>query len=147
LKLKAAQLASAGGSCTWEWETSSSFANSGPRRELGLVEELPTKDQTVFLRGFKVAIRSSPFAKSAKALSVVDSKPSDILSKGSFIPFSQTRPSGTGSSFRNVGGTSGQGGASDEESVDFFPGRSKVCDRMHVIICTNKHHRHTIPHP
>ncbi|KAJ7469872.1 hypothetical protein B0H11DRAFT_1392313 [Mycena galericulata] len=122
LKLKAAQLASAGGSCRWEWENNSSFANSGPRREPGFTEEQPKKDQTVFLRGFKVAVRSSPWTRSAKALSIVDSKPSNILSKGGFIPFSQPRSGSAGNVFRGSGSSSGRGGASNEdESADFFP--------------------------
>lgn len=78
LRLKAMQVASAGTSCAWAWETSSSFANFGPRGGPG--DEGRTENQTVFLRGFKVAIRSFPLRKSATALSIVDSKPSNILS-------------------------------------------------------------------
>ncbi|KAJ7807908.1 hypothetical protein B0H14DRAFT_2525517 [Mycena olivaceomarginata] len=128
LKLKAAQVGSAGTSCAWEWENASSFADSGPRRRPG--EEEWTDNQTVFLRGFKVAIRSSPLKKSAKALSIVDSKPSDILSKSGFFPFSQLRRTSTGRFFRNSP-TSGSGGASDDKesadgSVEFFPGTRKA---------------------
>ncbi|KAJ7438710.1 hypothetical protein B0H11DRAFT_576363 [Mycena galericulata] len=92
LKLKASQAVSAGTSCAWEWDVASSFADSGPRRLLG--EESWQENQTVFLRGYKVAIRARPLHKSSKVLSIVDSKPSDILSKGGFAPFSQVRSDG-----------------------------------------------------
>ncbi|KAJ7469877.1 hypothetical protein B0H11DRAFT_1392377 [Mycena galericulata] len=119
LKLKAAQVGSAGTSCTWEWETASSFADSGPRRRPGDGEW--SDNQTVSLRGFKVAIRSSPLKKSAKALSIVDSKPSDILSKSGFLPFSQSPPTSTGTFFRNPFVSGGGGASDDEESVEYFP--------------------------
>ncbi|KAJ7775644.1 hypothetical protein DFH07DRAFT_767059 [Mycena maculata] len=61
----ASQVGNARTSCTWEWETASSFADSGPRRRPG--EETWTNNQTVFLCGFKVSIRSFPLKKSAKA--------------------------------------------------------------------------------
>jgi hypothetical protein len=130
LKLKATPFASGGGSCRWEWETSSSYAHSGPRREPGSPAEQHTKDQTVFLRGFKVTVRSPP-RKSAAAISIVASDPSTILSKASFIPFSQTKSSGTSSFFRNLGTTSGQGGGAldEQESVEYFHTSLKVCDR------------------
>ncbi|KAJ6572039.1 hypothetical protein B0H19DRAFT_1132321 [Mycena capillaripes] len=129
LKLKAAQIGSAGTSCIWEWETANSFADSGPRRLPG--DDQWTENQTVFLRGFKVAIRSSPLKKSAKAISIVDSKPSDILSKaGGSPPFSQSPPSSTGSFFRSST-TYKSGGASDDEesiqnSAEYFPGDPKA---------------------
>ncbi|KAJ6568297.1 hypothetical protein DFH09DRAFT_821184, partial [Mycena vulgaris] len=56
LKLKAAQVGNAGASYAWEWESSSSAVNSGPRRRPG--EESWQDNQTVFVRGFKVAVRS-----------------------------------------------------------------------------------------
>lgn len=123
LKLKAAQFGSAGGSCTWEWETATSFAKSGPTRE---PDESPAKDQTLFLRGFKVAIRPSP-RKSAKAISIVDSKPSRILSKSSFIPFSKARSNGAVSFFWNLWTTCGGGGPSDDQgSAEYFPNCPKA---------------------
>jgi hypothetical protein len=85
LKLKAAQVGSAGTSCAWEWDNAGSFGDSGHRRRPGEDERIG--NQTVFLRGFKVAIHSFPLKKSAKALSIMDSKSSDILSKSGFFPF------------------------------------------------------------
>jgi hypothetical protein len=147
LKLKAAVVGSAGTSWIWEWETANSSADSGPRPLSADGEK--TENQTVFLRGFKVAIRSSPLKKSAKAISIVDSKPSDILSKPGGFPFSQSRSTSTGTFFRSSP-TSGRGGASnDEESMDasaeYFPSNPKVrhrfCDcHIHV----NHYTRRTI---
>jgi hypothetical protein len=127
LKLKAAQVGSAGTSCVWEWETANSFADSGPRR---LPDDEWTENQTVFLRGFKVAIRSSPLKKSAKAISIVHSKPSDILSKAGGFPFLQSRSTSTSGLFRSST-TSGSGGASDDEesvedSAEYFPAGPQV---------------------
>ncbi|KAJ7719772.1 hypothetical protein B0H14DRAFT_3170564 [Mycena olivaceomarginata] len=143
LKLKAAQVGAAQASYIWEWEAASSFAASGPRRPPA--EESWGQNQTIFLRGYKVAIRSTPLKKSAKALSIVDSKPSDILSKSGFIPFSES-PSGSSSFFRGAS-TSGQesasddvgslpssdscsasdsSGASDKELVEYFPQSTKL---------------------
>jgi hypothetical protein len=124
LKLKASQVGSAGTSCVWEWETVDSFADWGPR-------PLPaerSENQTVFLRGFKVAIRSSPLKKSAKAISIVDSKPSDILSKTGSSPFSPSRPTGTGGFFRSPASL-GNGGASQNEAsaAEHLPGSPEVC--------------------
>ncbi|KAF7354054.1 Cell division control protein [Mycena venus] len=113
LKLKASQVGSAGTSCVWEWETADSFADWGPR-------PLPaerSENQTVFIRGFKVAIRSSPLKKSAKAISIVDSKPSDILSKAGGSPFSPSRPTGTGGFFRSSAPQGNGGVAENETSV------------------------------
>ncbi|KAJ6588036.1 hypothetical protein B0H19DRAFT_1366768 [Mycena capillaripes] len=132
LKLKAAQVGSAGTSCFWEWETANSFADSGPR-------PLPTdgertENQTVFLRGFKVAISTSPLKKAAMAISVVDSKPSDILSKIGGSPFSQSR---TGSFFRSSGAPVRGGADVDQESIDasaeYFPADSKTYHPASVI--------------
>ncbi|KAJ7213748.1 hypothetical protein C8J57DRAFT_1002668, partial [Mycena rebaudengoi] len=55
LKLKAVQVATMGASCAWEWESASSSVNSGPYRLPG--EESWHDNQTVFVRGFKVALR------------------------------------------------------------------------------------------
>ncbi|KAJ7211629.1 hypothetical protein GGX14DRAFT_448918 [Mycena pura] len=82
LKLKALQAATANASYSWEWEVANSFTRSGPSRREG--EESWTDNQTVFLRGFKVAVRASIFGKSSQALSIVKSKPGDILSSRSF---------------------------------------------------------------
>ncbi|KAK7053704.1 ribonuclease III [Favolaschia claudopus] len=74
LKLKPAFVGSGSVSYAWEWECASSFANSGPRYSPG--EETWTDNQTVFLRGFKVAIRPMPLKKSGKVVvhSVADTK-------------------------------------------------------------------------
>jgi hypothetical protein len=97
LTLKAAQAGSGSAACAWEWGSSSSFANSGPRR--GPEEQSWTDNQTVFLRGFKVAIRSTPLKKAIKVLSIADLKPSQILSRDRFIPFSSARSSDGRSGF------------------------------------------------
>jgi hypothetical protein len=91
LKLKAAQMGNAGAACAWEWESADSSVNSGPRRCPG--EEDWRDNQTVFLRGFKVALRSTPLRRAPKIKTVVNSKWSDMSSKGSFIPFSQPQSS------------------------------------------------------
>ncbi|KAJ7493179.1 hypothetical protein B0H11DRAFT_1717826 [Mycena galericulata] len=75
LKLKAAQIAGAGASYTWEWENASSSVHSGPHRNPG--EESWRDDQTVFIRGFKVALNS--LTKTTKVLSIVRSRESEIL--------------------------------------------------------------------
>ncbi|KAJ7763781.1 hypothetical protein B0H16DRAFT_455555 [Mycena metata] len=125
LKLKAAQVGSAGTSCVWEWETANSFADSGPRPLPADGER--TENQTVFLRGFKVAISSSPLKKAATAISIVDSKPADILSKTGGSPFSQSRPGGF---FRSSAGSARGGAVDDEESIDasaeYFPANPKT---------------------
>ncbi|KAJ6568345.1 hypothetical protein DFH09DRAFT_433324 [Mycena vulgaris] len=93
LKLKAAQVGNAGASCAWEWESASSSVNSGPRRRPG--EESWRDNQTVFLRGFKVALRSTPLRRSPKLLSVANSKWADLTSRSTFVPFSQPRSGGS----------------------------------------------------
>jgi hypothetical protein len=94
LKLKAAQIGNAGATWTWEWESGGSSVNSGPRRRPG---EVSWRDnQTVFLRGFKVALRSTPLRKAPKIRSIVNSKWPDISSRGTFIPFSQRQSSAPG---------------------------------------------------
>ncbi|KAJ7618629.1 hypothetical protein FB45DRAFT_169813 [Roridomyces roridus] len=124
LKLKAAQIGSAGTSCAWEWEATSSCANSGPRRQPG--EEDWTDNQTVFIRGFKVAVRSrpSPLQKSVKVAAIVGSKASEILTRSGYIPYSQSSSS-TGGSLSRDANSSARGGTSesgdDEGSVEYFP--------------------------
>ncbi|KAJ7618600.1 hypothetical protein FB45DRAFT_169558 [Roridomyces roridus] len=83
LKLKACPAGSAAATCTWEWETASSFANSGPRPRVGEETWEAAENQTVFLRGYKVAVRPRSLRKSSisKVRSIVDSKSSDILCK------------------------------------------------------------------
>ncbi|KAJ7227902.1 hypothetical protein C8J57DRAFT_198672 [Mycena rebaudengoi] len=118
LKLKAAQVGTAGTTCAWEWETASSFADSGPRRLPG--EELWKDNQTVFLRGFKVAIRPTLLQRPPKALSIVDSKPSEILSKSGFIPYSG--PSSRANSFyRSPTQPNSPSNSDDSEYIEYFP--------------------------
>ncbi|KAJ7227900.1 ankyrin repeat-containing domain protein [Mycena rebaudengoi] len=121
LKLKAAQVGTAGTTCAWEWESASSFADSGPRRLPG--EELWKDNQTVFLRGFKVAVRPAPLKMLNKALSIVDSKPSDILSKSRFIPYSRLSSGSTNSSSlsRSPIQPSDLANSDDSEYVEYFP--------------------------
>ncbi|KAF7345421.1 hypothetical protein MVEN_01560100 [Mycena venus] len=96
LKLKAAQIGNAGASYAWEWESAGSSVNAGPRRRAG--EEEWRDNQTVFLRGFKVAVRSTPLRRAPKIRSIVLSKWSEMESKGTFIPFSQSQTSAAGPS-------------------------------------------------
>ncbi|KAJ7618980.1 hypothetical protein DFH06DRAFT_1011780 [Mycena polygramma] len=97
LRLKAAQAGNAGVAWAWESESGGSSMNSGPRRRTG--EESWRENQTVFLRGFKVAIHSKPALRRAvKIYDIVKSKLSDILSKAIFIPFSQPQSSVAGPS-------------------------------------------------
>ncbi|KAJ6510768.1 hypothetical protein C8R45DRAFT_1161731 [Mycena sanguinolenta] len=92
LDLRAVQFASVNGSYRWEWENGGQFSDSGPRRPAGEGSDL--QNQTVFLRGFRLML-STPFwrkQKKTKAISVADSKPSDIFEeKGlrSLFPASQ----------------------------------------------------------
>jgi hypothetical protein len=94
LKLKAAQMGNVGATCAWEWESAGSSVDSGPRRRPG--EDGWRDNQTVFLRGFKVAVRTTPLRRAPKILSIVQSKWSKVESKGTFIPFSQPRSSVAG---------------------------------------------------
>jgi hypothetical protein len=121
LKLKATQIGNAGASYGWEWESASSSVNSGPRRRLG--EESWRDNQTVFLRGFKVTLRSTPLRRSPKAVSIVNSKWSDMEPKATFVPFSQPRPRRNSKNLPQSPPTaSSNDSASDEEqSVDYVP--------------------------
>ncbi|KAJ7919662.1 hypothetical protein B0H13DRAFT_233085, partial [Mycena leptocephala] len=83
LKLKAAQVATAGASYAWEWESASSSVNSGPHRLPG--EESWRDNQTVFVRGFKVCLRTKPLRRSPKLLTIVDSKWSNLSLKSTFV--------------------------------------------------------------
>ncbi|KAJ7039346.1 hypothetical protein C8F04DRAFT_305523, partial [Mycena alexandri] len=96
LKLKAASVGSASASCAWEWECASCFANSGPRRRPE--EESWTDNQCVFLRGFKVAIRSTPLKRlgKTKVKSTEDLKPSEIQPRGRSMQISRRLSDGFG---------------------------------------------------
>ncbi|KAF7345414.1 Cell division control protein [Mycena venus] len=91
LKLKAAQFGNAGATCSWEWENAGSSVDSGPRRHPG--EENWRENQTVFLRGFKVAVRVKPLRRAPKIHCIVESDWPEMQSKGTFIPFSQSQSS------------------------------------------------------
>lgn len=122
LKLKAAQVATAGVSCAWEWESASSSVNSGPHRLPG--EGSWRDNQTVFIRGFKVSLRRKPLRRSPKLLSIVNSKWSDVSSKSTFVPFSHSRPEFSSTSDRDFpsspAGTSGSDSVSDDgESLNY----------------------------
>ncbi|KAJ6476338.1 hypothetical protein C8R45DRAFT_1077254 [Mycena sanguinolenta] len=81
LKLRAVQFGSVNGSYRWEWEEGGQFSDFGPRPASDL------QNQTVFLRGFKLML-SAPLwrkQKKTKAISVADSKPSDILKGKGFF--------------------------------------------------------------
>ncbi|KAJ7708952.1 hypothetical protein B0H17DRAFT_1031325 [Mycena rosella] len=122
LKLKAAQVGNAGASCAWEWESASSSVNSGPRRRPG--EESWRDNQTVFLRGFKVALRSTPLRRSPKVLAIVNAKWSDLTPKTSSTPFSQSRsrPSSVNGRSQSPPSTPSSGSPSDDEqSLDYVP--------------------------
>ncbi|KAJ6568301.1 hypothetical protein DFH09DRAFT_918123 [Mycena vulgaris] len=125
LKLKAAQVGAAGASYGWEWERASSSFNSGPRRYPG--EESWQYNQTVFVRGFKVALRSTltRLRRDPKLLSTVSSKWGDLASKSTYLPFSQSRP-GPGSTNDPPRSppstpTSSYSASVDEESLNFIP--------------------------
>ncbi|KAJ7721272.1 hypothetical protein B0H16DRAFT_1791586 [Mycena metata] len=75
LKLSAAQVGSAGGSHAWSWEVNSTFADMGPRRPPG--EAQSTENQTVFLRGYRIAI---PLGKKPSQVALFpDSKPATFF--------------------------------------------------------------------
>ncbi|KAJ7483199.1 hypothetical protein FB451DRAFT_101826 [Mycena latifolia] len=102
LKLKAAEMGNAGVSRVWEWENASSSVNSGPRSRFRR-ERSWRDNQTVFLRGFKVALRSwpKPLKQSLKVLSIADSKWSNLMTKTSSVPYSQPQ-SQSGPSSANI---------------------------------------------
>ncbi|KAJ7483278.1 hypothetical protein FB451DRAFT_1129176 [Mycena latifolia] len=127
LKLKATQVATAGACCAWEWESASSSVNSGPRRRLP-GEELWRDNQTVFVRGFKVSLRTTPLKRHPKLLSVANSKWANVTSKSTYVPFSQPRPGV--SSINDLPsspprGSSSDGGSDDEGSLDSIPNVSE----------------------
>ncbi|KAJ7126174.1 heme peroxidase [Mycena epipterygia] len=127
LKLKASQVGSAGAGWAWEWERSSSSAHSGPRG-VPQSEEPQPKNQTVFLRGFRVAIRNpyTPLMKSATAVHIMDSKPSAILSRPKFFPYSQPGSDAKRSFFPHTSSSGSTSTADAElESVEYFPAISQ----------------------
>ncbi|KAF8217648.1 hypothetical protein K438DRAFT_6073 [Mycena galopus ATCC 62051] len=93
LKLKAAQIGSTGGSYAWQWEANGAFTDSGPRRPPG--EDPRTENQTVFLRGFRIAIHSVAWKKIAQAIPVVDEKRLTFLKKRWFSSFVQSTSLGS----------------------------------------------------
>ncbi|KAJ7439337.1 hypothetical protein FB451DRAFT_149205 [Mycena latifolia] len=135
LKLKATQVATAGASCAWEWESASSSVNSGPQRLPG--EESWRDNQTVFIRGFKVSLRTTPLRKSPKLLSIVNSKWTDATSKSTFIPFSQRRPGFSSSNALPSSPprtTSSDGASDDEDSQDLVPNLPHPSDAINEFL-------------
>ncbi|KAJ7255972.1 hypothetical protein C8J57DRAFT_1186187 [Mycena rebaudengoi] len=116
LKLKAAQVATVGASYSWEWENASSSVNSGPCRLPG--EELWHDNQTVFVRGFKVALRTNRLRRSPKLVPILNSKWSDISSKSTFVPFSDSHPRPEFSSTMERDFSSSSAAGSDNVSDD-----------------------------
>ncbi|KAJ7639645.1 hypothetical protein DFH06DRAFT_1335331 [Mycena polygramma] len=114
LRLSATQIGSVGAKFGWEWEDTSSAADSGPRVQPG--EEEWKDNQTIFVRGFRVAIRSGPLSVlkgPSKAASIEDSNPKDLFRKSGFTLFS-----GDGSdSSPGLGWSESKssGGASDDD--------------------------------
>ncbi|KAF7345422.1 Tkl tkl-ccin protein kinase [Mycena venus] len=103
LKLKAAQIGSAGATYAWEWESAGSSVNAGPRRCAG--EEWRDK-QTVFLRGFKVASKWSKATGPSSPSTPSQLQSSDTNGNSlSWSAFTRTDPSSTG------------GSSDDEESL------------------------------
>jgi hypothetical protein len=127
MKLKAAQVGSAGTSWAWEGETAISFADSGPRRRPG--EESWTDNQTVFLRGYKVAIRSSRFKNQPRRSRLLIPSHRTSSRKSGFFRFSQSRSGGLGSFFQNLRALDSSGALDGDESAEYFPGNPKVCHR------------------
>ncbi|KAF7348626.1 Tkl tkl-ccin protein kinase [Mycena venus] len=128
LKLKAAQIGSAGGSYTWQWETGGAFADSGPRRLPG--EDPSAQNQTVFLRGFRIALHSLAWRKISQAIPVVDSKRLTLFSKRWFTSFVQSQPRGS----RSVA-SSGRTAALHDESdmVEYSPATTRPYHPADVI--------------
>ncbi|KAJ7483226.1 hypothetical protein FB451DRAFT_102346 [Mycena latifolia] len=134
LKLKAAQVATAGVSCTWEWESANSSVNSGPNRFPG--EESWRDNQTVFLRGFKVSVRTTPLKRSPKLVSIANSKWPEVSAKSSFIPFSQSRPefSSTNNLPSSPAGGSSSDNVSDDGSLDCLPNLPHPLDEVNEFL-------------
>ncbi|KAJ7717119.1 hypothetical protein DFH07DRAFT_762103, partial [Mycena maculata] len=122
MKLKAAQVASTGASRTWEWENASSSPDSGPRYRPG---EGSQHNQTVFLRGFKIAKHPLPFIWSPKLLSIINSDWSKILTTSKNTPYSQY--SSTGNTTHNL--QSSSGGSTSDRNAE---GQETLDDDFHV---------------
>ncbi|KAJ7889239.1 hypothetical protein B0H13DRAFT_2277274 [Mycena leptocephala] len=136
LKLKAAQIGSAGSSYAWQWETAGGFADSGPRRRPG--EESSTQNQTVFLRGFRIAIHSLVWKKVSQAIPVVDSKPLKMFSRRWFSSFVQSASLGTRAVSRDTtaGQNTGSAPRDEEYDVEYSPGIPRP---YHPADAINKH--------
>ncbi|KAF7373867.1 hypothetical protein MSAN_00598800 [Mycena sanguinolenta] len=97
LELRAAQIGTAGTTYSWEWDTMNCISHSGP------ATPSETQNQTVFLRGFRVMVRSSRFAKCPVGIYISDSKPENILQRGRpFNSSSQPRAVGANPSLNNA---------------------------------------------
>ncbi|KAJ6562260.1 hypothetical protein B0H19DRAFT_95115 [Mycena capillaripes] len=120
LRLRAAQIGSAGGIFAWQWEdVTSEVADSGPWPRPG--DEGWKNNQTVFVRGFRVAIRPAPLSVlkgPSKAVSIENSKPKDLLRKSGFTPFSQGGSDCSGG--LGASGSKSPGGA-PEDSISVEP--------------------------
>ncbi|KAF7373271.1 Cell division control protein [Mycena sanguinolenta] len=148
LKLRAVQFGSVNGSYRWEWENGGQFSDSGPRRPAGEAPDL--QNQAVFLRGFRLML-SAPFwrkQKKTKAISVAESKPSDIFEgKGFRSPFSPS-PGVTENVYMGATKRDANPGAGDSEdtgardntdsttTVTYFPASFK---RYHPASVINAH--------
>jgi hypothetical protein len=126
LTFKNAQVGGGSVSFKWQWETYSPAAvRTGP--ELAEGERNSQQNQCLFVRGYKVAVRDNLVARlmgAVKVSSAGESKPADITSNGSSIPFvvgSKTTSSGRRSDgWRNSGspqGSSDAGEYSDDDIV------------------------------
>ncbi|KAJ6483124.1 hypothetical protein C8R45DRAFT_1215058 [Mycena sanguinolenta] len=109
LELKAAQVGTAGTTYAWEWDTMNCISHSGP------ASPSETRNQTVFLRGFRVMARPRRFTKCPEAIYILDSKPTDILRRGrsSFGSISQSRAAGASSSLNNTRNSSSSTSSND----------------------------------
>ncbi|KAJ7777811.1 hypothetical protein B0H14DRAFT_3587146 [Mycena olivaceomarginata] len=121
LKLKAAQIGSAGASYAWQWETSGAFADSGPRRPPG--ENPSTQNQTAFLRGFRIAVRSVAWTKISQAIPVVDSKRLTFFSRAWFNSFVQPRSLGSIAGSTNTDQHNSQ--TEEADAVEFPPATTR----------------------
>ncbi|KAF7356191.1 hypothetical protein MVEN_00950400 [Mycena venus] len=141
LKLKAAQVATAGASYAWTWEErGSSNCHSGPR---GPQSQMAWKNnQTVFLRGFKTYFRLPRPAMLPKALWIQDSNWSDIRWKGQVAPYSNSSArSGTASGISSTQ-TAGAGRSlSPSESAELPSDNVDFLDRVgyHPSRAINEH--------
>jgi hypothetical protein len=120
LKLKATKIVSAGGSYAYQCETSSGFADSEPRQPPG--EDPSTKNQTVFLRGFRIALHRVAWTKISQAIPVVDSKRLTFFSKAWFKSFVKSQPPGSISSSPNTG----QHTPGESAAIATFPATIRV---------------------